>query len=304
MDQIDLFLRPTGGYEMRYSVVVRVIGIILLFGLLCGCQNANEMDYTFPPIQLVDYSNQFDYPYPCYTTLEAYEQLLEESYIPEGYVSYSDIAFIGKFDEYMLHHNEANGIEALHDKASFVLRDSSRRYIHVTVRKRTNDNPLVKDLLEMETYGKLDDCDDLRYAPEFFEDSRSYLLGDVRYTYLHMRKGEKPAVLLIQWYYGDYYVRIAPNPIGDIANWSVYPEEATDTFVGRLLNPETAQGAVNQLNSVIWWVSFRDRLIQWLPVIIPVLCIVAAGTVYLIIRRKRKKAATKATHETEPKTEE
>lgn len=297
----------------------RMIAAVLLLALLCGCRNTNARSYTLPVGEPIPgYEDRFYKP--TFTTLEAYDQFLAESYIPEGYISYHDIAFVGEFCEYRL--NTDDDLENLHDRAFYLITDASGCRIAISISKQGSFAGYFDDEAE---YENLDGIRDFRYAPEYPPEdaehasySKTYKYGDIKYTYDGLGKDIKPALRFIDWKFGDYYITVAKGdttvmkrdelgrPVATVIEYlNSYPEIETDTFVGRLLNPKTAQGAVDQLNFFIWWANFREELIQWLPMTIFIMCVAAVGTGYLIIRRKWKKTAAESTaQKNESKIEE
>lgn len=279
--------------------------VFLLMILFVGC-NRNDVDkYTVPLVTNPDY---FGLTFlPVLNTLDEYYDLLDNSYIPQGYVTYDDISFIGQFHTYTMFHDDP---ESVHTFVEYGLIDQAGYVVGVSITMDDSERlyPRKKE------FEKMDSHDNFRYAPESYPDNAyqgtdtKYSYKDIIYTYSEQSlDGGKPYLSRISWSYNDYYISIKPGFRGGEDRWdgSTYPEDATDTFVGRLLDPDTAQEAVDQFNAAIRWVNFRDGLVRWLPVVIPALCVAAVGTVYLIIRHKRKRAAARfSVQEGEPKTEE
>lgn len=205
--------------------------------------------------------------------------------------------FIGQFHWYIIFCDDP---EALHTLVEYGLTDQAGYVVGVHISMNDSERRRYPRIIESE---KIESHDNFRYAPEAYPDNAKqgtgtrYSYKDIIYSYTEQSQdGGKPYLSSISWAYDDYFITIKPGFRGGADHWdgSTYPEDATDSFVGRLLDSDTAQEAVDQFNAVIRWVNFRDGLVRWLPVIIPALCVAAAGTVYLIIRRKRKKAVGKA----------
>ena len=275
---------------------------VFLLVLLCGCKRSDADAYTVPN----DSKRQS-------ASLASYDELLSEVYIPKGYISYYDIAFLGEFCQYQLA-RVSDDPKRTHEFSYYTIKDASGYTIGISFYSRLHDSRLRKNKDDQPELTS----DDLRCWPVELPSNESvdtafdvftYTYGNVNYNY--ERFGEEGKLHSVEWSNGEYDIRVfsaetkvlerdeTGKPVNTlIYSLSEYPKDATDTFIGRLLDSDTAQQAVAQLNRIIWWVGVRTVLLQWWPVIALAIC-GGCAVCCLVIRRRRKKtvAVAEATEE-------
>ena len=289
--------------------------ICLLLSLMlvcCGCKSTDPNDYTSAPIYHFTDNVPFygDLPgvseigrYPVEYSPEKYEKYLtmvDDSYIGVGFIHYEDISFIGEYYIYWQAHKFGKP-ETMHTNQSFGFVDDSG------IIRRIDINRVPQPELDVEKYRKMPDVVNYFCVPRPVDvdiDNRffSYTANGMVYRYYlnYYRESEEykyseNKLASVTWTYLDCTITVY--------TWN---QEITEDcgFIYDLMVPERAESAKDKFNNAILKAYIGNYLEIWAPVYIPVLCVAAAGTVYLIIRRKRKKAAVKsAVQETEQKTE-
>ena len=274
--------------------------MLLLFS---GCKSTDPADYTFSTLQwyerdpFPDRMNLIpdEPPPPVLSTYDEYCAWIDDTYTGENFIHYDDIAFLGEYYSYE-QNNAINDVSTYHNRQYFGIKDDSDvvRKIEITPIPSGWDTESLPEMPEVENYY----C-----VPNLYSNKSSYAyrVGSVHYSYGIPSRKEKPLgssadLTDVSWTFGGRRIIVYPSG-----------HEITEDsgFFYDLIDPKKAQSAVNKFNAAMLQAYIGNRLVIWAPVYIPILCVAAAVAVYLVIRRKRKKAAVKsAVQETEQKTED
>ena len=285
-----------------------VICLLLVSLLLCGCRSKNPADYKIPdpplpndvvpgygylPMAVPRYDVPFETPEYA---IESFNDLLEVFYTGESFVHYKDISFVGTFVF------GAGGMEYVPGDPEAYFRDQIFGFVDASGGTRRIDicretDGSVPDL-KLDQYRQMPEVDNYYCVP-----APANASGDF---YSYCANG-----MIYRYYLDHYYYSEYKSEYGDRRNhlasvtWTyldckitVYTwlAEVTEDsgFFYDLTVPERAEKARDEFNNAILKAYIGNYLEMWWPTYIPVLCVVAAGTVYLIIHRKRKKTASKA----------
>lgn len=183
------------------------------------------------------------------------------------------------------------------DIYGYTLIDANNVGIHICV--HTNPDPDVTNTRFANGLHEMSRVEDLRIEPvdpltgKHYERIRNL---DRWFLYDNIKIGYSDGVFRIaEWNYRNYTIVIWLTETGD--SLDVYPK-GKDTYMNRLLDPETTHQAVQEMNDVIDWVFYTR------PVVLRVAsyagcAVFLVGVVLLIVLRGRKKAtaAAEATEE-------
>ena len=261
---------------MNKKTYLRILLAILCILMLSGCQQNDPDDYTLPEPEWVGVvSVSYTIP-PRARSIEEYEKRLEAEYIPDSFIYYDDISFVGDFDAYWGEGTEPEigwTVERYHRRQVYALADENGSYC-LTLRHLDEARTLKNDLYERE---EMPQRESFYRSPS--GDDGNYQYGNMLYSY---REGN---IVSILWYFGKY--RICIEVI------DIHPDVESDAFVSRLLHADTAVVAKNQLNRAIFWRQIRVAMKKAAPIAIPVVCVLAVGiSVLVYYRRKKRKSRT------------
>lgn len=218
-------------------------------------------------------------------TLEEYQEALEKICVSDHFIYYEDIAFIGEFAGFWGKDFD------IYNYVRYDLKDASGATVTIGLNKLRYEVNNVFTLGQGRPIVPMPDRESFYHPPvdpvENPVNSVVYLWEDALYLY---RSGEiaedQSPIESICWTYGGYRINVSPGG-------SAYPEEAKDTLMGRLLDPDTAKDAMDQVNQAIAWRQFRVAVKKNAPVLICVGCVVLTGGAALLVRHKKKKQAAK-----------
>ena len=274
--------------------------MLLLFS---GCKSTDPADYTFSTLQWYErdpFPDRINLipdepPPPVLSTYDEYCAWIDDTYTGENFIHYDDIAFLGEYYSYE-QNNAINDVSTYHNRQYFGIKDSSG------VLRKIAISPIPSGW-DTEALPEMPDVENYYCVPNIYSNKTSYTyrVGNVHYSYGIPSRDEKPLgesanLTAVSWTYGKRMIIVFPTT-----------HEITEDsgFFYDLTDPKKAQSAVNKFNAAMLQAYIGNRLVIWAPVYIPILCVAAAVAVYLVIRRKRKKAAVKsAVQEIEQKTED
>lgn len=273
---------------MKNKVITTVV--LLICVALCICQIIYEV--RIPEIKVSSAAVSPAYPV---IPRQVYFKAWCDARFGMKYIYSDDISFIGKstkvsakrfFDNMILSENYAEEYAEgnYFDLVAFEVMDTSgvplTVYIYYNHWFEHYQNP-----------NKMPAADDFRTQPNYDDEMfQNFAHEGVQYHYTDGKLSD------ILWYYKEYAVSIRLER--DVSNELVIYPEGKDTYFNRLLDPETVQQAVQEMNDVIDWVFYTRPTVM--RIISCVGCAVfAVGVVFLIVSRRRKKtvAAAEATEE-------
>lgn len=274
---------------------MRAIAVLLLHCLfLCSCSE---------PTETVRYGTN-----ETYVTLESFHAAMSEMQLPDNFIWYEDIAFIGSFVSGAFLNTGNTGTQR------YRIKDAAGNYLEVDISERKTKAAAEAALGQ--TYGgealyRMPAQNSFCYAPENgpaqrgnrAQDKNSkiimpidgydkYIFKDILYIYYgidHVQRdgSGKPGELhAVEWTYGKYTVNLCfahENP-----DLTLYSDAYMDSFIGRLVDSDSAQGAVQQLNQAIFWRRSRVALKKNVPLLICLLCVLSVGTAVLVTGRKKR----------------
>ena len=215
----------------------RILALLLVVSLLVVCLvSCNENDEVYWGSS---------YPVTSYTEIKGYEnyKTYENEYkpLPSWFVSYEQLSFVGEFRSYEMHNRDAY-------EEGYCLIDDTQvsvrvKYVHWYLALYTYSEA---DLQRHQEEHATKDMDDAWLVGSSFKSIKTNEAQDVPVAGRYDRNGvvltynEKGILESVSWMYKG-----TEFSFSQLEN---YPENAEDTFVSRLLNPETVDAAVAEFN--------------------------------------------------------
>lgn len=174
------------------------------------------------------YENKLPESYSFYN--ESYEKICEKNGgLPENFVTYDKISHIGAFDSFIYLSNVISG-----DNSRYMYTLIDENGYNVSIKFKLNDDKPS----EAENILITENINDFRNLSS--EISGCVFVDDVEYTYVLGK------LLSIKKVYEDITVTITGASV-----LSDYPTDREETFISRLLDPDTASVAISEFGSFV-----------------------------------------------------
>ena len=210
------------------------------------------------------------------------------------YIYSDDIAFVGKstkvyasrrFDNMIMSENYAAEYAEgnFFDVVTFELTDTGGVLLTVPFHYKHRFD-------DFQNTSKMPETDDFRtqpnYEPTGFYNYQTFEYEGVQYHYTN------GVLSTIRWYHKDYTVGIYLER--DTNNEPVIYPKGKDTYVNRLLDPETTHQAVQEMNDVVEWVFYTRPAVLRVASYAGCAAFLVGVVFFLIVRRRRKKTSLAA----------
>ena len=228
-------------------------------------------------------------------TLEEYEAELARHDLPGDYVTYDMVKMVGDFRHVYLGIFPTLMPENMGSISIDLIDDTGFRFEIATYRGSAKQNSLYEDY---PTDYSVSDLHDLRRTQTTREKFWKYKLGQITYIYFD------DGLYCIEWEHnGRYYELLGLESAEE--RFSLYPKDTADTFLDRLLDADTAQEAIGELNASIdrgqvqlKWKEFQRNIPDYIAVVAVMLLIAAA---WISVNKSiKKEKLQKETGEAEP----
>jgi len=219
-----------------------------------------------------------------FSVLEEYEEQLQKEGELPAFITYDMLREIGEFKSFVCL-SAASFAES--QNYCYFLIDDCDYELMLSIYNRPKKEVIIKELPKTKNVANESD---LRTSGK--QGSCRFELGAITYRY-----AKDGRLSTIRWVTQTHIILLTVSDSSK--DFADYDLEA-DTFVSKLLNAHTAKKTVKEFNK-----SIRDSLpkkygwnqccVYWLPwILVAVVSCATIGTVYLILRRKKKKKTAPA----------